>query len=124
MDYRQTSGIRSGFCAHESPSCSLIGTLGLIDLRSDRRVRIGAPSTVAHDGNHSAGRALLAAGHADVPEAAGIAFASRFTGGTCIAVFDRAFGKFKLLGVDELVHDVGFLDALDDYETTLTEPPE
>ena len=34
------------------------GTLGLIDLRGDGPVRIGAPSAVAHDGNHAAGRAL------------------------------------------------------------------
>ena len=34
------------------------GPLGLIDLRGDGPVRIGAPSAVVHDGNHAAGRAL------------------------------------------------------------------
>ena len=38
--------------------------LGLIDLRGDGPVRIGAPSAVSHDGNHAAGRALSAAVHA------------------------------------------------------------
>ena len=99
------------------------GTLGLIDLRGDGPVRIGAPSAVAHDGNHAAGRALSAAVHAGVPEADGFLFASRFTGDTCMAVFDRAFGKLRLLGIDELVHHAGFLEALDDYDITLTEPP-
>ena len=68
------------------------GTLTLIDLRDDGPVRIGAPSAVAHDGNHAAGRALSAAVHAGVPEADGFLFASRFPGDACVAVFDRAFG--------------------------------
>ena len=54
--------------------------LGLIDLRGDGPVRIGAPSAVTHDGNHAAGRALSAAVHAGVPEADGFLFSSRFTG--------------------------------------------
>ena len=98
-------------------------TLNLIDLRGDGPVRLGAPSAVAHDGNHVAGRALSAAVHAGVPAADGFLFASRFTGDTCAAVFDRAFGKLILLGIDELVRHGGFLDALDDYDIVLTEPP-
>ena len=99
------------------------GRLVLIDLRSDGPVRIGAPSAVAHDGNHAAGRALSAAVHAGVPEADGILFASRFTGDTCVAVFDRGFGKLRALDIAELVRHVEFLDALDDYGIVLTEPP-
>ncbi len=99
------------------------GPLGLIDLRGDGPVRIGAPSAVAHDGNHAAGRALSAAVHAEVPEADGFVFASRFTGDSCVAVFDRAFGKLRALGVDDLIRHVEFLDALDDYDIVLTEPP-
>ena len=99
------------------------GTLALIDLRGDGPVRIGAPSAVAHDGNHAAGRALSAAVHASVPEADGFLFASRFTGDTCVAVFDRAFGRLRALGVAELIRHVEFLDALDDYGIVLTEPP-
>ena len=98
--------------------------LSLVDLRGDEPVRIGAPSAVAHDGNHAAGRALSAAGYAGVPEADGFAYSSRFTGDTCVAVFDRSFGKLKLLRTDELVRHAVFLDALDDYGIVLTEPPE
>ena len=50
------------------------GTLDLIDLRGDGPARIGAPSAVAHDGNHAAGRAQSAAVHAGVPEADGFPF--------------------------------------------------
>ena len=45
-------------------------------------------------------------------------------GDTCVAVFDRAFGKLRLLGIDELVHHAGFVDALDEYDIVLREPPE
>ena len=98
--------------------------LSLVDLRGDGPVRIGAPSAVAHDGNHAAGRALSAAVYAGVPEADSFAYSSRFTGDTCVAVFDRSFGKLKLLRTDELVRHAVFLDALDDYGIVLTEPPE
>ncbi len=97
--------------------------LALVDLRGDGPLRIGAPSAVAHDGNHAAGRALSAAVHAGVVEADGFLYPSRFTGDTCVAVFNRAFGKLTLLGIDELVRHAGFLDAIDDYGIVLTEPP-
>ena len=100
-----------------------IEPLALIDLRGDGPARIGAPSAVAHDGNHASGRALSAAVHADVPEADGFLFPSRFTGDTCVAVFQRAFGKLMALDMAELVRHVEFLDALGDYDIVLTEPP-
>lgn len=104
-------------------SMSSTEPLALVDLRGDGPVRIGAPSAVAHDGNHAAGRALSAAVYAGVPEADGLVYPSRFTGDTCIAVFDQAFGKLRLLGIDELIHHAAFLDALEDYGIVLTEPP-
>ena len=104
-------------------SIASTGPLALIDLRGDGVVRIGAPSAVAHDVNHAAGRALSAAVHADVPEADGFLFASRFTGDACVAVFDRAFGKLRLLDIAELVRHAEFLDVLDGYGIVLTEPP-
>lgn len=104
-------------------SIASTGTLALVDLRGDGPVRIGAPSAVAHDGNHAAGRALSAAVHDGMPEADGFLFASRFTGDNCVAVFDRAFGKLRALGIEELVRHVDFLDALDDYDIVLTESP-
>ncbi len=120
---RQRELPRSEVEARLVVSIGSTGTLALIDLRGDGPVRIGAPSAVAHDGNHAAGRALSAAVHAGVPEADGFLFASRFTGDACVAAFDRAFAKLTLLGIDQLVHYAGFLDALDDYDIVLTEPP-
>ena len=104
-------------------SISSTETLGLIDLRGDGPVRIGAPSAVVHDGNHAAGRALSSAVHRGLPEADGFLFSSRFTGDACVAVFDRALGKLTTLDVDELVHHSAFLDVIEDYRIVLTEPP-
>ena len=60
-------------------SICCIAPLAMVDLRCNGPVRIGAPSAVAHDGNHVAGRVLSAAVHAGVPEADGFLFPSRFT---------------------------------------------
>ena len=97
--------------------------LSLVDLRGDGPVRIGAPSAVAHDGNHAASCALSAAVHGGVPEADGFLFPSRFTGDLCVAVFDRAFGRLRASGTAELVRHAEFLDALDEYDIVLTGPP-
>ena len=97
--------------------------LGLIDLRGDGPVRIGAPSAVVHDGNHAADRALSAVVHAGVPMADGFLFSSRFTGDICVAVFERAFGKLTAFDVDEMVCHAEFLDALKEYGISLTGPP-
>ena len=99
------------------------GALSLVDLRGDGPVRIGAPSAVAHDGNHAAGRALSGAVHGGVPEADGFLFASRFTGELCVAVYDRAFGRLRAGSTAELVRHAEFLDALDEYDIMLTGPP-
>lgn len=71
----------------------------------------------------SVGCALSAAVHVGVPEADGVLFASRFSGDACVAAFDRAFGRLRALGVDELVRSVELPDALDDCDFALTEPP-
>lgn len=59
--------------------------LTLVDLRGDGPIQIGVSPAVTHDSNHAAGRALSAATFADVPEADGLMFQSRFTGHRCIA---------------------------------------
>lgn len=98
-------------------------TLLLIDLRDDGPIRIGAPTAVAHDARHHAGRALSAAVHAHLPEADGFLYTSRFTGHACVAVFDRAFDRLAVLASMPLIEHTDFLDALDDYEIQLTLPP-
>ncbi|MDE0057049.1 MAG: RES family NAD+ phosphorylase [Defluviicoccus sp.] len=97
--------------------------LTLVDLRADGPLRIGAPSAVAHDGNHAAGRALSGAVHGGVPAADGFMFASRFTGDSCVAIFERAFGQMRATGIAELARHAEFLEALDDYDIVLTGPP-
>ena len=99
------------------------GALSLVDLRGDGPVRIGAPSVVAHDGNHAAGRALSGAVHGGVPEADGFLFAPRFTGELCVAVYDRACGRLRAGSTAELARHAEFLDALDEYDIMLTGPP-
>lgn len=100
------------------------GTLDFVDLRGDGPIRIAAPTAVAHDANHAAGRSLSAATYAEVPEADGFLYQSRFTGHVCAVVFDRAFGKLEVLRLSPLVEHVDFLQALTDYDITLTMPPD
>ena len=97
--------------------------VSLVDLRGDGPIRIAAPTAVAHDSNHAAGRALSAATSASVLEADGFIFQSRFTGHNCAAVFDRAIRKLESLDVTPLIRQADFLDALDDYGITLLESP-
>jgi hypothetical protein len=94
-------------------------TLQLVDLRGDGPIRIGAPTAVAHDTNHAAGRSLSSSIHDGVPEADGIVFNSRFTGHACVAVFNRGIEKLEVVSITPLLEDEDFLDALDDYEITL-----
>lgn len=98
------------------------GPLALTDLRGDGPTCIGAPSAVAQDGNHASVRTLSAAVHATVPEADGFVFASRFAGHACVAVFEQAFGKLTVFDIAELAVHVDFLDALDYYGISRTQP--
>ena len=54
---------------------------------------------------------------------AGFVFASRFTGDSCVAIFERAFDRLRATGIAELVRHAEFLEALDDYDIVLTGPP-
>ena len=96
-----------------------IEPLSLVDLRHDGPVRIGAPTAVTHDADHRAGQSLSAATYANVPEADGFVYQSRFTGHTCMAVFDRAIGKLAVRDVTGLVQHPKFADVLIDNEITL-----
>lgn len=98
--------------------------LVLVDLRGDGPIRIGAPTAVAHDSNHTAGRTLSAAIYADLPNADGLLFRSRFTDHLCVALFDRALKKLAVQQVAPLIEHADFLDALDEYDVVLTGPPE
>ncbi|MCY3852545.1 MAG: RES family NAD+ phosphorylase [Gammaproteobacteria bacterium] len=95
--------------------------LSLVDLRKDGPARLSAPTAVVHDTNHAAGRTLSAATYANVPEADGFIYPSRFTGHACVAVFDRAIVKLKVLEVTPLIECAGFFDMLDDYDIKLVD---
>ena len=96
-----------------------IEPLSLVDLRHDGPVRIGAPTAVTHDADHRAGQSLSAVTYANVPEADGFVYQSRFTGHMCMAVFDRAIAKLAVRDVTGLVQHPKFADVLIDYEITL-----
>ena len=81
-------------------------------------------SPVPHEGNHAAGRALSCAVQGGVPEADGFVFASRFTGNSCVAIFERAFGRLRATSIAGLIHQAEFLEALDDCDIVLTGPPD
>ena len=53
-------------------------------------------------------------------QAGGFLFLSRFTGDSCVAVFDRAIGGLALLSVLPLARSAEFLQALDHYDIVLT----
>ena len=96
--------------------------LWLVDLRRDGPTRIGAPTAVVHDRRQLAGRALSAATYAMVPEADGFLYPSRFTGDDCVAVFDRAIRKLRVLDVAPLAEYSDVYPALNDYGIDLTTP--
>lgn len=99
-----------------------VADLNLVDLRGDGPTRIGAPTAVSHDADHAAGRALSAAVYAEIPEADGFLYNSRFTGDLCMAVFDRAIEKLITTMAIPLVDSADFHEALEEYGITLTRP--
>lgn len=98
-------------------------SLSLLDLRGDGPIRIGAPTAVAHDANHAAGRALSSAVYELVSEADGFLYRSRFTEHNCVAIFDRSFESLAVSRITPLVEHEDFWDALADYGIMLTEYP-
>lgn len=100
-------------------SLSSTEPLSLVDLRGDGPARLSAPAAVIHDARHAASRTLSAAAYANVPEAEGFLYPSRFTGHACAAVFDRAIVKLEALEVASLIECIGFFDMLDDYDIKL-----
>lgn len=96
--------------------------LNLVDLRKDGPTTIGAPTAVVHDANHAAGRSLSSFVYAEISEADGFLYDSRFTGDICIAVFDRAIKGLTTTMTIPLVASADFHNALRDYNITLTRP--
>lgn len=97
-------------------------SLALVDLRGEGAIQIGAPTAVAHDADHAAGRSLSAFVHGAVPEASGFLYASRFTGHDCVAVFGRALPRLEARTTVPLARSLDFLEAVEEWDVTLTTP--
>jgi hypothetical protein len=76
--------------------------LNLLDLLDTGCVDIGAPTDAVRARHFAAGQALGKAVHAEHPDVDGFIYPSRLTGDDCIAVFDRAVGKLKVVDACEL----------------------
>jgi len=76
--------------------------LNLLDLRDTGCVDIGAPTDAVRARHFAAGRALGKAVYEEHRDVDGFIYASRLTGDDCIAVFDRAVGKLRVVDACEL----------------------
>jgi hypothetical protein len=76
--------------------------LNLLDLRGTGCVDIGAPTDAVRARHLAAGQALASAMHEEHADVDGFIYASRLTDDDCIAVFDRAAGKFFVVDACEL----------------------
>jgi hypothetical protein len=76
--------------------------LNVIDLRGTGCVALGAPTDAVHARNQAAGRALSRILYDEYPDIDGISYASRLTGGTCLAIFDRALDGLTVTRCGEL----------------------
>jgi hypothetical protein len=88
-------------------ACARIGTrphaaLNLLDLKGSGCLEIGAPTDAVRARHFAAGQALGRAIHEEHQEVDGITYSSRLTGEDCLAIFDRAVDKLKVLEVFEL----------------------
>jgi RES domain len=95
--------------------------LNLLDLRDSGCVDIGAPTDAVRARHFAAGQALGRAVHEDHPDVDGFIYASRLTGDDCIAVFDRAVGKFRVVEACELKDHLELPAVLEQNKVTLVE---
>jgi hypothetical protein len=76
--------------------------LKMVDLRESGCLVLGAPTDAARARNQAAGRALSRALYDQHSDIDGICYESRLTGGSCLAVFDRAVQRLKLVEKGQL----------------------
>jgi len=76
--------------------------LNLLDLRDTGCVDIGTPTDAVRARHFAAGQALGRSVYDEHPDVDGFIYASRLTGDDCIAVFDRAMEKFRVVDACEL----------------------
>jgi RES domain len=88
--------------AHATLATQPDNELNLLDLRDTGCVDIGAPTDAVRARHFAAGQALGRAVHEEHPDVEGFIYSSRLTGDDCIAVFDRAIHKLRVLDAIEL----------------------
>lgn len=93
--------------------------LAIVDLRDDGCVRLGAPTDAVNARNHSAGRALGRAIHADHEHVDAVLFSSRLTGADVYAVFDRAIDRLEVSDNGPLSAHQGLPDVLAKHKISL-----
>jgi hypothetical protein len=76
--------------------------LNLLDLRDSGCVDIGAPTDTVRARHFAAGQALGKAVYEEHADVDGFIYASRLTGDDCIAVFERAVEKLRVIDACEL----------------------
>jgi hypothetical protein len=76
--------------------------LNLLDLRDTGCVDIGAPTDAVRARHFAAGQALGKAVYEEHKDVDGFIYASRLTGDGCIAVFERAVKKLRVVEACEL----------------------
>jgi len=76
--------------------------LNLLDLRDTGCVDIGVPTDAVRARHFAAGQALGRTVYEEHRQVEGFIYASRLTGDNCIAVFDRAVGKLRVVEACEL----------------------
>ena len=99
------------------------GPLSLVDLRGDGPVCIGPRARWPMTATMRPGAPCRARSTAECRRRTGSCLRPRFTGDSCVAIFERAFGRLRATGIAELVRHAEFLEALDDYDIVLTGPP-
>lgn len=76
--------------------------LNLLDLRDSGCVDISAPTDAVRARHFAAGQALGKAVYEEHKDVDGFIYASRLTGDDCVAVFDRAVEKLRVVDACEL----------------------
>ena len=88
--------------AHATLSTHPSQELNLLDLLDTGCVDIGAPTDAVRARHFAAGQALGRAVHEEHPDVDGFIYASRLTGDDCIALFERAVPKLRVVDACEL----------------------
>jgi hypothetical protein len=95
--------------------------LNLLDLRDTGCVDIGAPTDAVRARHFAAGQALGKAVYEEHKDVDGFIYASRLTGDDCIAVFDRAVEKLRVIDACELKDAEELPEVLEGNKVSLVE---